>query len=104
MSQNEVIEIQLNKADGRILKMLRNGQEQAIPNEKIEVISQDFTDVTVPAGTFKAIHIVAKTEKVSKIEVWSNPRDTVMDGTLKQIVATGFMDLTTSLTRFNRTP
>jgi len=100
--QNEIVEILLNKADGKVLKMIHNGKEEAIPDDKLEIISQDYTTVTVPAGTFKAIHIVAKTEKVSKIEVWANPKDTVMEGTLKQMMATGMVDITMELKTFKR--
>lgn len=101
MTQNEVIDIQINKADGKILKMIRNGQEQQIPDEQIEIISQDYTEIKVPAGNFKALHIVAKTKSISKLEAWINPRDTVMDGTLKQDMATQMgINLVMELTSF----
>ena len=100
--QKQVIEMQLNKADGKVLKVLINGQEQQIPNDKVEVISQDYVDVTVPAGTFKAIHIVAKAGG-KNVEVWANPRDTVMEGTLKQIADTGMVgNMVMELTSFKR--
>ena len=102
MVQKQVVDIQMNKADGKILKMLVNGKEQAVPNDKVEVISQDYAKVTVPAGTFDSIHIIAKTEQISKIEVWANPRDTAMDGTLKQIAASQMGDITMELTSFSR--
>jgi hypothetical protein len=98
--QNENVDILINKADGKILKMIRNGQEQQIPDDKLEVISQDYTEIDVKAGHFKAIHIVAKTKQVSKMEIWANPRDTVMDGSLKNIIATGMVDLTMELSSF----
>ncbi|MCM2322312.1 MAG: hypothetical protein NDJ90_03520 [Oligoflexia bacterium] len=100
--QKEVVDILLDRAEGKVLKMIRNGKEEAIPNDKIEIISQDATEITVPAGTFKVIHIVAKSQKVSKIEVWANPRDTVMDGTVKQLMVTDFMDLIMELVSFKR--
>lgn len=99
--QNQVVEILLNKADGKVLKMIQNGKETEIPNDKIEIISQDTTEVTVPAGTFKVIHIVAKTEKVSKIELWANPKATVMEGTVKQYIESGFLPITMELTSFS---
>jgi hypothetical protein len=86
MSQNEVIETLINKADGQLLKLIRNGQEQSIPDNTLEVISQDATEIRVKAGTFKVIHIVAKTKEVERIEIWANPRDTAIDGTVKQLV------------------
>lgn len=102
MGQNEVMDTLINRADGKVLKMLKNGQEQPLPtdDDKPEIISQDYGPVTVPAGTFQAIHIVAKTKKVSKLELWANPRDTVMEGTLKTVVNTGMMDITMQLTSF----
>ncbi len=102
MTQNENIEILINKADGKVLKLIRNGQEQQIPDDKIEIISQDYTQVTVPAGTFDVLHIVAKTKQVSKIELWANPQAVVMDGVVKQSMATGFGEIVMNLTRFKQ--
>jgi hypothetical protein len=100
--QKQKIEMQINKADGKVLKTIVNGQEQALPDDKVEIISQDYTEVTVPAGTFKAIHIVAKTKQVDHVEVWANPRDTVMEGTLKQAMTAQGMDIVMELTSFKR--
>ena len=103
--QKEVIEMLLDRATAKILRFKRNGMDQAIPDDKIEIISQDTQEVTVPAGKFMAIHIVAKSEKISKIEVWANPKDTCMEGTIKQVAATGiFGDMTIELTSFTRMP
>jgi hypothetical protein len=98
--QQQKVEIQINKADGKVLKTIVNGQEQTTPDDPIQVISQDYVDVTVPAGTFKAIHIVAKSKQIDHVEVWANPRDTVMEGTLKQVITTQGMDITMALTSF----
>lgn len=100
--QKEVVDVQISKADGKILKMIRNGQEQQIPDDKIEIISQDYTEITVPAGKFEALHVVAKTKQVSKLEVWANPRDTVMEGTLKQVMATSLTDIALELLSFKK--
>ncbi len=104
MIQNQKVETLINKADGKVLKMIVNGKEQAIPDDKIEIISQDYTEITVPAGKFKAIHVVAKSTQSPKIEVWANPRDTVMEGTLKQTMNTQNMDIAIELTGFKRAP
>ena len=98
--QKQKVEILIQKSNGQILKMLVDGKEQKIPDQNIEVISQDYTEITVPAGTFKVLHIVAKSKEASKIEVWTNPKETVMDGAVKQIISTGFVDITTELTSF----
>lgn len=103
MGQKEVVEMLLNRADGKILKYRHNGKDQAIPDSDIEVISQDYTEVTVPAGKFKALHIVAKMKDGKEVELWANPRDTVMDGALRTIVDTGMigkMDI--QLTKFSK--
>ncbi|NDD91086.1 hypothetical protein EBZ37_03255 [bacterium] len=102
MGQGQTADVLINKADGKILKMLQNGKEVQIPDDKIEVISQDYADITVPAGTFSSIHIVAKSKQVSKIEMWANPSETAMDGALKQIMATTFGNMTLELTSFKR--
>lgn len=98
--QKQVVDMLISKADGKVLKLIQNGQEAQIPNDKLEVISQDYGQVTVPAGTFDAIHIVAKTQQVSKIELWANPSATVMDGALKQIMATQLGEITMELASF----
>jgi len=98
--QKEVIDMQMSRVDGHIVKMIRNGQEMQVPNDKLEVISQDYGDVTVPAGKFAAVHVVAKTQQISKIELWANPAETVMDGGLKQIMSTQLGDITLELTAF----
>lgn len=100
--QKQKVEILIQKSNGQILKMLLDGKEQKIPDQNIEIISQDYTDITVPAGTFKVLHIVAKTKDISKLEIWANPKETVMDGAVKQTVATGLVDITTELTSFKR--
>jgi hypothetical protein len=89
----------INKADGKIVKMTVNGQDQAVPDDKVEVISQDVTEIDVPAGHFKCIHIVAKTAQVSKLEEWANPSATVMDGSLK-VIENGQTTVTMELKSF----
>lgn len=103
-AQKQKVEALISKTDGKILKLIVNGQEQQVPNDPIEIISQDYTEITVPAGKFQTVHIVAKSKQVSKLEVWANPRDTVMEGTIKQIANTGMFDLTMELTSFKRAP
>ena len=98
--QKQVVDMLINKADGKVLKLIQDGKEAQIPNEKLEVISQDYGEVTVPAGTFDAVHIIAKTQQVSKIELWANPAATVMDGALKQIMATQIGEIKMELASF----
>jgi hypothetical protein len=100
--QKEIVDVQFNKADAKVLKVLRNGKETQLPDDKIEVISQDYAQVTVPAGTFDTVHITAKSKQVSKIEMWANPTATALDGGVKQIMATQFGDMVLELTSFKR--
>jgi len=104
MSQNEVVEALINKADGKLLKLIRNGQEQSIPDNDLEIISQDATEIKVKAGSFKAIHIVAKSKEVERIEIWANPRDSAIDGTIKQMVKSPMGMISFELTAFRRIP
>jgi hypothetical protein len=102
MGQKDNSQVLFDRDTGKILKMLHNGKEQAVPNEQPEIISQEYTDVTVPAGTFKSIHIVAKTKSVKKIEIWANNKEVVIDGAIKEILSTQFGDLTLELTKQNK--
>lgn len=97
---DNLTEVLLDRATGQVKKIIQNGREQEIPNDPLEIISQDETNVTVPAGTFQAIHIVAKSKKIKKLEAWINPRDTIMDGNLKMIIESGFVPMTLALTKF----
>lgn len=101
--QAQILDVQLNKADGKILKMLENGQETDIPeDEELEILSADERKVTVPAGTFACIHVVARQKDGHRLESWMNPEDTVMDGTLKQVVGTDMGNIVLELVSFKR--
>ncbi len=104
MGQKQLIEVLLDRATGQILKMRQNGQDKPVPKSDLEVISQEYTKVTVPAGTFDCMHVTAKSSDAPKIEIWANPRDTAMDGGLKQIVQSNGMTITLELTSFKRLP
>jgi hypothetical protein len=98
--KKDVAELLISREDGKILKFIHNGKEEKIPDDKFEIISQDYTEVTVPKGTFKALHVVGKTKQISKVEIWLNPTATVMDGTIKQLIASQFGDVVFELTAF----
>lgn len=99
MIQKDSTDMLIDRADGRVIKVIRNGKEETAPDDKPEIISQDTTEVTVPAGTFKCIHVVGKTKSVEKFELWANPRDTVMDGALKMVISAQ-MEVTMELASF----
>jgi len=103
--QKQVVDIEMSRADAKILKYQVNGQDQAIPDDKITVVSQDYGSVTVPAGTFKAVHIVAKTTSQGndvQLEEWANPKDTCMDGSIKIIESTQGNTITMEMTSFKK--
>ena len=102
LGQKNEVKIEINKEDGTVVKMIVNGEEQEAPTGEIEIISQEFTKVTVPAGTFECVYIKAKTEEVESIELWANPAETVMDGALKQKMNTGMVDITMELLSFEK--
>ena len=100
--QNEVIEVLLSREDGTVLKMRRNGKDEPVPNDPLEIISTEYADVTVPAGTFRVLYVVAKNKQVSKIELWLNPQETVMDGSIKTVMASQVGAVKMEMTRFQR--
>ena len=97
---NQNAEILIDRANGKILEMRQNGKKVDVPNDPIELISQDSTTITVPAGTFEVIHVVAKSKQAKKIEVWANPRDITMDGGAQMYIESGFLPLTLKLVKF----
>ncbi len=100
---DEKVETLISRADGKVLKLIVNGQEQKYEDHEIELISKDATEITVPAGTFKTIHIKVKDKTdASDIEAWVNPRDIPLGGIVKSSVAKTFLTVTLELTSFSR--
>lgn len=105
MGQNQKAEIQMSKADGKILQVIVNGKKQNVPEQDFEIISANPEDLTVPAGTFHTMHIKIKDRKSGKEgEVWMSPGETVMEGTIKAIQDAGIGGIlvTLELTEFKR--
>lgn len=100
MMGNQTTEALIDRADGHIIKFKQDGKDTQIPDDKLEIISQDHTTVTVPAGTFETIHIVAKSEKIKKLEMWANPRDVTLDGGVQMVIDAGMITVTMKLTKF----
>jgi len=99
MIGNQVVEILLDRATGKILKMKQNGQEKPVPEEKIEIIDQETATITVPAGTFETIHIRAKSSQ-GPLELWANPQAIKLDGTAKMTMTSQGMPVAMELTKF----
>ncbi len=100
MIGNQVVEVLIDRATGKVLKMKQNGQEQAPPEDKIEIIDQEATSITVPAGTFEVIHIKARSQQGGDIEVWANPTAIKLDGTAKMTMQANGMPIAMELTKF----
>lgn len=100
MIGNHVVEELIDRADGHVIKMKQDGQEQAPPTDKLEIINQETADVTVPAGTFHTIHITAKSQQAGQIEVWANPQAITLDGTAKMTMQANGMPIAMELTKF----
>jgi hypothetical protein len=100
--RKDVTEVLINRADAKILKMIHNGQPQTVPDDKLQVISQEQTSLTIPLGTFKCWHVKAKSKQSDKIELWTNPMTISLDGNLKVIVGTQYGDMTMTLTAFKK--
>lgn len=103
-SGDQKIETLISRADGKILKIIVNGKEEKYQDHDLEVTLKEESQVTVPAGTFKAIHIkiTDHTEKMD-IESWLNMKEIVLEGMAKSIVKKNmFLNITTELTDFGR--
>jgi hypothetical protein len=97
------IEVQFEKATGKILKMLANGQEQQIPDQgDVEVVEMREDNVTVPAGSFPCIYAKIKSKKDNSIqEAWINPQVVPMSGMLKALADSQFGKVTQEATKFS---
>jgi len=104
MIQKQKIEVLIDANTGEIKKMLVNGQEQQPPKSDYEVVDQKEANVTVPAGTFKAIYIKIKDNanngQIS--EQWVNPRDIPLSGMIKSLADSQLGKVTIELNSFKR--
>lgn len=100
------IEILFDKATGQIKKMLANGQEQQIPDNKdVEIVEMKEANITVAAGTYDCIYAKIKNKKDSSIqEAWINPQAIPMSGLLKALADSQFGKVTQELNKFSRAP
>ncbi len=101
---DQKIEALIDRANAKILKLIINGKEEKYQDHDLEVTLREESQITVPAGTFKAIHlkIKDKTENMD-IESWLNMKDIVLEGMAKSIIKkNAFITITTELTDFGR--
>lgn len=93
---NETIEKLYRKADGEVLRVIRNGSEQDPASTRLSIIKQAETTVTVPAGNFQVLYVSGKTGS-GQVELWLNPAAIGVDGTAKSIIKGGFYTITSEL-------
>ena len=92
----------LDAETGEVKKLLVNGQEQEIPQKEFELIEIVDDTITVPAGTFKCMH-VRFTDKATndEINMWQS-QDVAISGMVKQVVPSQFGKVTIELTSFTK--
>jgi hypothetical protein len=100
------IEILFEKATGQIKKMLANGQEQSIPdNKNMEIEEMKEDRIKVAAGEFDAIYARIKNKEDGSIqEAWINPQAVPMSGLLKALADSQFGKVTQELNKFEHAP
>lgn len=97
------VETLIDQNTGAIKKMLVNGKEEQVPEQDLEIISTNEEKVTVPAGTFDSMHVVARERgKTDDINVWMNPLVVPMSGMLKQVAPGPIGEVTVECTSFSR--
>jgi hypothetical protein len=104
LGQRQKTEALIDRATGKTLKLIVNGKEQD-PGEQgeVEVIEQSETTVTVGAGTFDCFYVKANVTSQGQkqvVELWINPIDVNLDGSLKIIAQSQLGPVTITLEEF----
>lgn len=94
-------QILLDQNTGAIKKMIVNGQEQQVPEQDLEIISTEQVQVTVPAGTFDAIYVLARSNN-EELKMWVNPNAVPLSGMIKQVSPSQLGEVVVELTSFSR--
>ena len=101
MGQKQKIEILFDKNDGKILRLLVNGEKQEIPESNMEIEDMRESNVTVPAGTFDCVYVkIRDTDKNETSEAWINPELIPISGMLQNKAPSQFGTVTLQLTDF----
>ncbi len=99
-----LVEILVDKRDGRILQMLVNGEKQDVPepgNQEIEDMKEDR--ITVPAGTYDCIYLrIRDLDKNETSEMWINPSEVPIAGLVKQVAPGPIGNVTVELTKYRK--
>lgn len=103
------IDIQIRKSDGKVLKIIINGNEQSNPEHKIKIIEKRAEEVKVPAWSepFKTLYVKIKDETDdADIDSWINTNTlptqpkTPLDGSVKMVIKKGFLTSTLELSEY----
>jgi hypothetical protein len=97
------IKVLIDPTTGATKKIVVGGKEQAAPKQDVEVVDTTEERITVPAGTFDSMHIIARNKasaKNNEINIWMNPQVVPVGGTLKQITPSPLGKMTTMLRSF----
>lgn len=94
----------IDASNGQTTKLVCNGQEQQRPDQgDIELVDMKEDKITVPAGTFDCIHIVAKNKKDnSEINQWANPKLIPVSGLIKAVTPSQLGKVTVELKSFKK--
>ena len=101
MMGKQKIEALYDKQTGKVLKLLANGQEQAIPDaSKMKVVETRQESLTVPAGTFQSMYLkIHDSDKNTDTETWIT-KTVGVGGMIKTIAPSPLGNLTLELTAF----
>lgn len=106
MGQAQKVEALISRVDGHEIKRIVNGKEEQVGKDdtQIDIIEQSESTVTVPAGTFDCMYIKAKItqkgQEPQEVELYINPTDVNLDGTLKMIMQSQYGAVTLELKKF----
>lgn len=98
------IEILIDSSNGEIKKLIVNGKEEDPPAPgNMEVVSTAEDTITVPAGTFKSLHIQIKDNDSGNIsDNWINPKEVPVNGMIKSVSPSQFGKVTLELTAYGK--
>ncbi len=105
MGQENDVQALIRKVDGKTLKLVVNGQEREVPDMKYEILEQKEARISVPKfpNGIDCIYLKLKEkEKGTIVETWINPKEVLLDGSVKTVTAEGFFVVTIELTDFGR--
>lgn len=99
----QTVQVLLDQNTGEVKKMIVNGKEQAPPKQDVEIIEAKEDRITVPAGTYDAIHVRLKDkEQNQEINMWVNPQAIPLSGMLKTVQPSQLGQVTIVLKSFKK--